>query len=169
MEQAVFLTKDKTSRYTTHNFRFMVIEDGDVVNWHASSGIAGFGCIARDSSGCILRVRAGNLGNCSSSLDAEGQAVLQAMEMARDANWTQCIFETDCGDIFKVFFMEGRSRLLHKLQWFKFVAWNFVSNRDWRMSLVRREANPVADNLATKAVTTNWTWSSTDAVPLNFN
>lgn len=39
-------------------------------------------------------------------------------------------------------------------------------NDNWKLSVIRREANRIADGLASKAANFNWSWSSTSAVPI---
>lgn len=101
----------------------------------------------------------------SSSLDAEAYAIIQAMEMATTANWNKCTFETDCGDLFKIY-MEGRNNSFKNLQGFKSGALKLAYDKDWNMSLIRREANVSAHNLAMKATQDNCVWSLDDAIPI---
>lgn len=98
----LFETKFKLSVTNTDAGRIWVAPDNQVVkincdgSWFSETGKAGFGCIARDSHGHVLGIRAGTLNGISSSYEAEGMAILQAMNWASMRNWECCIFETDC-------------------------------------------------------------------------
>lgn len=51
-------------------------------SWSSSSTRIGYGCVARDSLGQVMAVRAGFRLNGSSSLDAEGLSLFYAMQWA---------------------------------------------------------------------------------------
>lgn len=55
----------------------------------------GFGCVARDSTGLIMGVRAGFRRDGSYALEAEGFSLTIAMNWAAESGWDHCIFEKD--------------------------------------------------------------------------
>lgn len=98
-----------------------------------------------------------------SSTDAEGYAIPQALNWAKDAWWERCMFETDCGVAFSLIFQGGKS-FSPSSGWVKDCAELLVAHKDWSLSLVRREANNIADMLAKKAASEEWSWSNNVAV-----
>lgn len=116
-----------------------------------------------DSEGLVVGVRAGYHLQVFSVLDAEGISLSKAMRWAEESGWQFCIFEIDCSELFKLLQIGGVSSAVAK-DWFKICSSCLLSNWNWRLSLVRREANQKADVLARKAAS-GWSWSCNVSVP----
>lgn len=65
-------------------------------SFHAGTGNGGWGVIARDADGDVALAAAGVLSNQGSALQAEAEALLQAIKLAEQYSMGRVIFETDC-------------------------------------------------------------------------
>lgn len=92
IEAAVFSIKIRVNIYLSASFKFRIIGEEDESNWkvpeapaikincdgswYSVSKRAGFGCISRDSMGCVIGARAGSIDVISSSMEVEGASIL---------------------------------------------------------------------------------------------
>lgn len=63
----------------------------------------GYGCVATDSAGSVVGVRASFHLEGFTALDAEGIALVRVMKWAVELGWESCIFETDYSEVFNLF------------------------------------------------------------------
>ncbi|KAL9666523.1 hypothetical protein QQ045_000857 [Rhodiola kirilowii] len=115
-------------------------------SWEASRG-GGIGIIARDCSGIILAVRALRGVGIHSSAVCEGIGLLESFKLAESLNAERVIFETDCADIVQ-WINICPDVLIANEHWFKASSQMLHHHLDWKVFLIRREANVVADQLA---------------------
>ncbi|CAM8962680.1 unnamed protein product [Rhodiola kirilowii] len=120
--------------------------------WSESQKTGGIGVILRDSSGAILAITATFLHQCDSVIQCEGEALKEAVIMARDLHLPNVIFETDNITLVQAI-MFGAANEISNTDWFHDVATILSVHRNWQIVFVRREANGVADFLARKAHT----------------
>lgn len=73
------------------------------------------------------------------------------MHWADSEHWDSCIFEIDSVDIFN-FLSRASGNFLRDSSWISECGMKVAENHNWRVSLVRREANILADVMAKKAV-----------------
>lgn len=125
-----------------------------------------WGGVIRNSEGYVLACFAFFQENVGSSVDAEGLSILFAMRWAKKYNLKQCSFETDCANAFSLIHCFGGDVLHNSMSWIAECANLLILESKWSLSLIRREANSVADKLAKKAVAEKWSWLSDDGVPL---
>ncbi|KAL9679970.1 hypothetical protein QQ045_017841 [Rhodiola kirilowii] len=125
---------------------------------------AGFGCVARDEEGIILGVLAEVVAGATSVVHIEVLAILKAMEWAGANGWNKCIFETDCEEAYSIIAqLKVGSGSVATLA--RSCQWRLLGEDDWKVVLVRRQANALADALANKARRDSWSWNSVVAIP----
>lgn len=95
--------------------------------------------------------------NICSCIDAEGLAVLKAVRWADRLSVKDCIFGTDCAEVYSMILKYSGWPLAARA-WIAECAGALSINKGWRLYLVRREAR--------KAAADCWYWSSLTAVPL---
>lgn len=132
-------------------------------SWFSSSSRVGFGFVARDSTSLIMSVRAGFREGASSALEAEGFSLFNAMNWAAEDGLISCIFEIDSCHLFNLL-LTGRTVLTPKYGWARSCANSLVDNGNWKLSLVRREKNVLADYLARRAGLDGWIWNCSHAI-----
>lgn len=180
IEMAALNTKDKVSTILSPSFKFRVFgDDPDCIwsipemgtikincdgSWFEESRKAGFGCVARDHNGRILGIHAGTLNGLSTSFAAEGQALLQALSWAEVEEWKVCIFEIDNCEVFRNL-MCGSGSLIRRFDFITTCAWKLLQHVKWKVTLIRREANSIADNLARKACLEDWNHFASETIP----
>ncbi|KAL9684839.1 hypothetical protein QQ045_022280 [Rhodiola kirilowii] len=133
-------------------------------SWDPRTNEAGFGCVARDENGIILGVLADFIEGIHSVERIEVLAISKAMDWAALNGCHYCIFETDCGEVFSIISQckdgpASISALARNCQQ------ALVLQEGWRVALIRREANSLADFLANKARRERWSWNSVFALP----
>lgn len=106
------------------------------------------GSVMRDSIESVLGVLAAS--KDTSCVDAEGLAILFAMRWAGSYSSKECTFETDCAEAFSWIRSCGGWTFSPR-GWVADCSKVLCHNGGWRLSLVRGEANMVADGLARKA------------------
>lgn len=99
----------------------------------------------------IIGARAGMLDHMSSSFDAEGNALFQALIWVESAGWDDCHFIIDYCELLNSLksgcrSLNGANACITKCSWM------LLRNSKWKVTLVRREDNYIADKLANKAV-----------------
>ncbi|KAL9688681.1 hypothetical protein QQ045_033104 [Rhodiola kirilowii] len=136
-------------------------------SWKASMG-GGIGIVARDSGGNILAVRAIKGVNIHNSVECEGVGLLESFRMAEELKADRVIFESDCADIVKWINIFPDDKIAH-VEWFKESKKFLLQHMEWKVLLIRREANVVADLLAKRVIDLNWCWTRLDCCPrLNY-
>ncbi|CAM8912119.1 unnamed protein product [Rhodiola kirilowii] len=124
----------------------------------------GIGIIARDSYGKTLAVRAIKRADIHNIAACEGIGLLESFILADKLKADKVIFESDCAEIVKCFNICPDSRFAQE-NWFK-TGMQFLHRRlDWKIVLIRREANIVADLLAKRVMDDNWCWTRLDCCP----
>ncbi|KAL9673458.1 hypothetical protein QQ045_029716 [Rhodiola kirilowii] len=132
--------------------------------WEMNSREAGLGIVARDHLGTVLWTRAVHQrkGMCSS--EVEGQALLLGLKLALAMKLKAVLFETDSLDVFRAVTLGAvladwcEPRLEEVIDIFRL-------KPSWSLQAISREANSIADWLATKARSSPWCWERMDAIP----
>ncbi|KAL9687478.1 hypothetical protein QQ045_031881 [Rhodiola kirilowii] len=180
LEAAYLSTKAIASRYNKPNYKFSISDFEGNSGWIAPEhpyvkincdgawedvrGVSGSSCVCRDGEGAVLAVLAEPIMNIHSPFEAEGVAILKAMQWADEQNLPHCIFETDCAEAFSTISLR-RLRLSQLPEWARDCITLLNSKEHWRLALCHREANRVADALARFVKERNWSWRSTNALP----
>ncbi|CAM8926233.1 unnamed protein product [Rhodiola kirilowii] len=133
--------------------------------WCLESNIMGFAGLARDDKGVVMVAFASWKSKKGSALEAEGRAILQAMEVAGSLGWDKVVFELDSFQVISGILAGGLDEQ-SKLSWSFRCSELFSHHPDWELSHVWREANNGADALAKKACKNKWSWLSTEAIPI---
>ncbi|CAM8940672.1 unnamed protein product [Rhodiola kirilowii] len=76
--------------------------------WEMGSKAAGFSVVSRDEEGPIIGAIAGSVPHLKSALEAEGVAVLKAMNLAQQEGRTHCIFEIDNTEVFSILSLRNK-------------------------------------------------------------
>ncbi|CAM8885100.1 unnamed protein product [Rhodiola kirilowii] len=133
-------------------------------SWYEEDRSCGIGAWARDHEAITLAVRSSHIPGCPSVIDAEGTALRIGMELAADLKLQNVIFESDSAD--------AVTSINHKVypthwekRWFIVCCRYLQHQQNWKLHLIRREANGQADALARKSRSCNWHWTRLDAVP----
>ncbi|CAM8991132.1 unnamed protein product [Rhodiola kirilowii] len=132
--------------------------------WNERTKIAGISGICRDDVGIIVGLMAEFVEELGTVLETEGLALLKSMHWALRQNLSHCIFETDCTKLFLLVTLRGH-RLGIIPGWAREITDILLSREFWRLILVRREANCLADKLARLARDNKWSWSSVVSLP----
>ncbi|KAL9674958.1 hypothetical protein QQ045_003157 [Rhodiola kirilowii] len=132
-------------------------------SWNYNLG-GGIGITARDIEGAVLGVRATKGMVVNSSAACEGMGLLESFKMAEQINADKVIFETDCADVVKWFNICPDDSMARE-EWFKDNIQFLQRHTEWKIFLIRREANFVADQLAKLASVHNWFWTRLDCCP----
>lgn len=120
--------------------------------------------LATNSLSLVVGVRAGPLDGTDSRLEAEGQSVFQAMLWATEQNWINCNFVTDNASVFNLLRC-GRSHHVQGNVWILDCTRLLADDRNWKISLARRETNTQVDAVAKKAASLEWSWTLSHAIP----
>ncbi|KAL9670598.1 hypothetical protein QQ045_008151 [Rhodiola kirilowii] len=139
---------------------FTVSCDG---SWVRESREAGIGVVCRDSRGIVMFAAAHCLDGVSSIFEVEGLAMRLGMELALKKGLKKVIFRSDNVEIISA--LLAKSILRREWSWVKECCEMMESTRDWRLEHVFREANTVADQLASRARERRWSWTSMEAIP----
>ncbi|CAM8943394.1 unnamed protein product [Rhodiola kirilowii] len=124
----------------------------------------GIGIIARDSNGCLLAVRTLKRDDIHSSAICEGVGLLESLSLAESLRIDKAIFESDCADAVRWLNICPDSCIAQE-EWFKKSVQILHRHADWKVVLIRREANVVADLLAKQVLDYNWCWTRLDCCP----
>ncbi|CAM8926948.1 unnamed protein product [Rhodiola kirilowii] len=128
------------------------------------SGGGSIGIIARDSTGSALAVRALRIGGSHNSSRCEGIGLLESLRMAESIKADKVIFESDSADVVKWINISPDFRVAQE-EWFKSSLRLLHRHLGWKIVLIRREANVVADLLAKRVLDHNWSWTRLDCCP----
>ncbi|KAL9685527.1 hypothetical protein QQ045_022978 [Rhodiola kirilowii] len=126
-------------------------------SWIQGRGGA-IGVVARDNSGNIMAVRASSRPDIHSSRLCEGIGLLESFKLADQLKADRVIFEMDCAEVVQWF-------NICPDDWFKEGLVFVHRHIEWKIVLIRREANFVADRLAKHALDQNWCWTRLDCCP----
>lgn len=86
------------------------------------------------------------------SFEAERLAVKQGFLLAKELGLEKVIFETDCARVAEcLWFGPPSTTNFALLRWISLCSLELSSHKEWRINLVQREANSVADFAATYA------------------
>ncbi|KAL9683446.1 hypothetical protein QQ045_015268 [Rhodiola kirilowii] len=132
--------------------------------WCSQTNSLGFAGLVRDDKGVVMAVFADRKSGKFNALEAEGNAILKAMEIADSRNWDKVVFELDSAQVIAGI-LSGVLDERSKLSWSFRCSALFSLHSDWELSHIWREANKAADLLAKKACRLNWNWISSDAIP----
>ncbi|KAL9683228.1 hypothetical protein QQ045_015047 [Rhodiola kirilowii] len=132
-------------------------------SWKNSEG-GGIGIIARDSGGTTVAVRALKRSEACSSVVCEGLALLESFKLAETLSEKKVIFESDCAEIVK-WLNNCPEGSVAQQGWFKASLQILQRHMEWKVFLIRREANIVADHLAKHVTEHNWCWTRLDCCP----
>ncbi|KAL9664501.1 hypothetical protein QQ045_019904 [Rhodiola kirilowii] len=133
-------------------------------SWDRESRVAGIGVVCRDSRGVVLFAAAHCLDGMSSIFEVEGLAMRLGMELAMKKGLKRVIFRSDNVEIISV--LLAKSFLQREWSWVKECCEMMESTRDWRLEHVFREANSVADQLASRARERRCSWTTMEAIPI---
>ncbi|KAL9669151.1 hypothetical protein QQ045_006693 [Rhodiola kirilowii] len=122
------------------------------------------GIVAKDSNCMTLAVRALNKPDIHSSSICEGFALLESFKLAENIRADKVVFESECAEVVKWFNICPDSHVAHE-NWFKSGMQFLHRHLDWKVVLIRREANVVADLLTKHAMDHNWSWTRLDGCP----
>lgn len=102
-----------------------------------------------------------------SSLESEGLSLKFGMLLAEELHLAKVIFETDNSKVAQsIWYGSVKSQVN---DWCQFCIEKLATNPDWKLCLIRREANTVADIAAKHARGNGLSWLATDACPLFLN
>ncbi|CAM8982876.1 unnamed protein product [Rhodiola kirilowii] len=132
-------------------------------SWKESSG-GGVGIVASDSGGSILAVKAIKCVGIMNSVSCEGIGLLESLRIAENLKADKAIFETDCSNIVNWINISPDEKVIHE-EWFKESTHILHRHVNWKVFLIRREANVVADHLAKRVIDHNWSWTRLDCCP----
>ncbi|KAL9691436.1 hypothetical protein QQ045_011859 [Rhodiola kirilowii] len=132
--------------------------------WEVNPRRAVLGIVARDHLGVVLWLKAmhGMKGMCSS--EVEGLAFLQALNLALSLEVKEAFFETDSLEVYRVV-SSGVGVVEWCESWLEEVTDILRLKPGWRLRSISREANTAADWLASKAMSSSWSWESLEAIP----
>lgn len=110
------------------------------------TGTAGVGVVARDSTGQIIFTAWRVLLRCADATEAEARALVEGIRLAAQWSPGRVIFESDCGRAVHAVQKGGdRSEIGFIIMEAREMIQLLV---DWKVVLVKRECNSVADELA---------------------
>ncbi|KAL9691328.1 hypothetical protein QQ045_011749 [Rhodiola kirilowii] len=112
----------------------------------------GLGVTCRDSSG----------GSCAS--EAEGRALKWSSDMVEKEGLNLVAFEVDSTDVAKALVYQQALRQWSS-GWLVSTLSRFLKWPNWRVSLIQREHNGMADSLARKACMESWNWNDKGDIP----
>ncbi|CAM9001934.1 unnamed protein product [Rhodiola kirilowii] len=133
--------------------------------WCAQRNALGYAGLVRDEEGTVMFAFASWESKKGSVLEAEGKALLQAMEVADVRKWEKVVFEMDSIQAISGILAGGLDDQ-SKLNWSARCSDLFNRHPEWELSHVWREANKGADVLAKKACYDKWSWSKSEALPV---
>ncbi|CAM8968971.1 unnamed protein product [Rhodiola kirilowii] len=125
---------------------------------------ASIGIVARDSDGKILAVRAIQRTSIQSSNTCEGMGLLECFRLAECLKADRVIFESDCAEAVQ-WINICPNPCVAQQDWFKESLHLLHRHMEWKVFLIRREANIVADHLAKRVTNQNWCWTRLDCCP----
>ncbi|KAL9680378.1 hypothetical protein QQ045_018257 [Rhodiola kirilowii] len=124
----------------------------------------GIGIVARDSNGVILAVSSRKRADIHSSAICEGIGLLESFRLAENLRAEKVIFESDCAEAVRWLNICPYYRVAQE-DWFKRSVHILHRHMDWKVVLIRREVNVVADLLAKRVMDLNWCWTRLDCCP----
>ncbi|KAL9661276.1 hypothetical protein QQ045_026100 [Rhodiola kirilowii] len=124
----------------------------------------GVGIIARDSERNIVAIRAIRKAGVHSSNICEGLGLLEGLRLAESLKADRVIFELDCVDVVKWLNIRPDTHVAYE-DWFKESLQILHRHMEWKIFLIRREANVIADHLAKRVINQNWCWTRLDCCP----
>ncbi|CAM8900280.1 unnamed protein product [Rhodiola kirilowii] len=121
--------------------------------WSVQSNSIGVGCIVRDGEGIVRGAFATwILKRKGSELEAEGRAILQAMEAAELVQWDKVLFESDSIQAILGILAGVMDDEYSRQVWGSRCSELLSRHPEWEISHVWREANKGADLLAKKGM-----------------
>ncbi|CAM8999449.1 unnamed protein product [Rhodiola kirilowii] len=136
-------------------------------SWKQGRG-GGIGVVVRDNCCNILAVRASRNPDLLSSVFCESLGLLESFKLAVQLKANRVIFEMDCADVVK-WINICPNAIVAQEDWFQEALAILHRHMEWKIVLIRREANIGADRLAKHALDQNWCWTRLDCCPrLNF-
>ncbi|KAL9686630.1 hypothetical protein QQ045_031023 [Rhodiola kirilowii] len=135
-------------------------------SWRQEDSGAGIGIVARDRAGSLLWIWAEQLQHLSCASEVEGHALLTGMKIAQGRGLEEVEFETDALDVHKAVYLCSDLEVWC-ISWLGSALELLRAHPGWRVTVVPRESNTLADGLARKARMQNWFWKSTEAIPLS--
>lgn len=134
--------------------------------WTALHSLTGIGVICRDKDNILLASHSLALNNVGSSLDAEGVALEYSMKLANHLKLEKVIFETDCTNLAECIWFLDRAAHPSTVSWQSFCIGELYSHSEWKLHLIRREANISSDLAAKHAQESGLSWTRIDACPM---
>ncbi|KAL9690014.1 hypothetical protein QQ045_010407 [Rhodiola kirilowii] len=131
--------------------------------WKDSEG-GGIGIIVRDNEGITIAVRSIKAVITHNSVSCEGLGLLESFKLAEKLGADKVIFESDCADVVKWLNICPDDNIAHE-EWFTKSLQILHRHLEWKVFLIRREANVVTDQLAKRAMEFNWCWTRLDCCP----
>ncbi|KAL9673493.1 hypothetical protein QQ045_029752 [Rhodiola kirilowii] len=122
--------------------------------WKQDSG-GGIGVVVKNSEGCVVGVRAIKGMQVSSSSVCEGAALLESLRMSDIIKAHKIIFETDCAEVVKLLNICPDPTIANE-KWFLACSHLLNQHKEWKLFLIRREANFVADQLEKLVTEQDW-------------
>ncbi|CAM8989058.1 unnamed protein product [Rhodiola kirilowii] len=134
--------------------------------WNARTRRAGVGCVGRNEAGHVLFAWADFKDSVSSVVEAEMWALKLAMSVAERLELRKVQFESDCANVVDMVLLGGPIRS-DKVRGDVLDCHTFLGrNHQWRIDLILREGNSVADKLAKKAKEEAWSWTELQSIPI---
>lgn len=165
IEAAAVNTLMIVQQFQCPGFKFQIINDQNEFSWGAddnyttkfncdaswipSSRKTAFGCVAFCKNGSVYGVRAGLLPCANSATEAEGMALLQALLWALKDSLEKCLFMIDRNTVFQNLTSSCKSNL-SDLQSIFICARMMVQKQRWKIRVINRADNSIADKMAKK-------------------
>ncbi|KAL9664076.1 hypothetical protein QQ045_019473 [Rhodiola kirilowii] len=133
-------------------------------SWNVDSILAGMGTVAKDRGGAVMWTLAlwSKSGCCSG--EVEGLALLHAVLIMGSSKIKKAWIQTDSTEVYKAI-TSGLGIGEWCCSWLEEVLELLNANSSWRVCLIRREDNSLADLLASKARRESWTWDILVSIP----
>ncbi|CAM8896820.1 unnamed protein product [Rhodiola kirilowii] len=141
--------------------RPLILCDG---SFDPKTKVAGCGIVLW-MDGKVERAKAGWDVNCSSALEAECEAILLGMSLARELSLTEVQFLTDSREALWAITL-GSWRSDCNMGVIRHCIADLDNNQGWLVDSISREDNNAADWLAKKARIEKWSWTVSSAIPL---
>ncbi|KAL9685936.1 hypothetical protein QQ045_023390 [Rhodiola kirilowii] len=134
-------------------------------SWDPAIGLAGIGSICRDNEGQVKFIKAMKEEGVKDIVAAESRAMFISMREVAKKGIHKVIFTSDNAELIQGL-LGGSTRSTSEPSWIVNCKRFLNLFAHWRLELVLREGNVVADLIAQKALCQGWEWLSSDAIPL---
>lgn len=128
--------------------------------------VQGLYALCKDQGQILIAAHSVVLLNISSSLEAEGMAVKHGMSLAKTLNLDKAVFETDSSLVAESLFHGWPLQSTQFASWHRSCTEELSNHKNWSISLIRREANSLADIAAKHARDSGLSWQELDACPI---